>query len=256
MNKKGIIVTCVAAFAAVIVAAWGGYVFCTQVHIEDAKPPVLVPFYIVLVLLAAFVDELIHEGGHLLMGACCSMGMKVPKIRVFRSSSIDVYPTGAKRMRLRMILTAGAGLFFDLIIIAFGVIALLAPSVPAPFAVLMPYALYSFIINVVPMECAGGKNDGLVIWELITNQPTAQVLLAILRVQGLTHAGMPLKEVDESLLLDVPQVQEDDINFIILTQLRYEYYLAKDDDSEAYKYFARYKELIDYLPSEYKEKHS
>ena len=67
------------------------------------------------------------------------------------------------------------------------------------------------------------------------------------------RSGTFLKDIDEGLLLDVPQLPEDDINFIILTQLRYEYYLAKGNDSEAYKYFMRYQQLIDYLPSAYKE---
>ena len=76
-------------------------------------------------------------------------------------------------------------------------------------------------------------------------------MFRILKIQGLVNGGLPLKEVDEALLLDVPQLPEDDLNFIILTQLRYEYYLAKDDDSTAYKYFLRYKDLIKYLPDEY-----
>jgi hypothetical protein len=66
------------------------------------------------------------------------------------------------------------------------------------------------------------------------------------------RTGTKLEEIDENLLLDLPQLPEDDINFIILTQLRYEYYLAKGNDSEAYKYFARYKDLIKYLPDGYK----
>jgi hypothetical protein len=73
-------------------------------------------------------------------------------------------------------------------------------------------------------------------------------MVNILRVQGQVNGGKNLADIDESLLFDLPQLPEDDINFIILTQLRYEYYLAKGNDSEAYKYFTRYKDLIKYLP--------
>lgn len=255
MKRKALptVITVVAAVIAVALAAWGGYVFCTQVEIGGETPElyVLIPVYVILIFLGAFVAELVHEGAHFLIGAFCSMGVKVPKIRIFKSSSVDVYPRGAKALKFRFVLTAGAGLFFDFLLVALGIIALAVPSVHPVFALTLPYAFYSFVVNVAPLQYAAGKTDGLVIVEALSKDPSSQVMFAILKVQGLVNGGVPLKEIDEGLLLDVPQLQEDDINFIILTQLRYEYYLAKDEDSEAYKYFLRYKELIRYLPSEY-----
>lgn len=250
-GKLSTVITVVAAVLAVMLAAWGGYMFCTQVTIADAQLYALIPIYIILILFGAFIDELVHEGAHFLVGAILGMGVKLPKIRIFKSSSVEMYPKGVKAMRLRFILTAAAGLFFDLLIIALGVIALTVPSVHAMFALGLPYAFYSFVINAVPLEYGAGKTDGLAVCEAIANGPSAQVMFAILKVQGMVNGGKLLKEVPESMLLDVPQIQEDDINFIMLTQLRFEYYEAKGNDSEAYKYFLRYKELIRYLPSEY-----
>ncbi|MCM1437858.1 MAG: hypothetical protein NC131_01420 [Roseburia sp.] len=253
MDKRALptIVTVAAAFSSAALAAWGGYVFCTQVKIADAQLYALIPVYLLLILLGALIDEFVHEGAHFLVGAICSMGVKPPKIRIFKSSSVEMYPKGDKAMRLRFIFTAAAGLFFDLLLIALGLIALLAPSVPPFFALVLPYAFYSFVINVAPLEYSAGKTDGLMVYEAIANKPTAQVMFAVLRVQGKVNGGLLLKEIDESMLLDVPQIQEDDLNFIMLTQLRCEYYEAKGNDSEAYKYFLRYKDLIKYLPSEY-----
>lgn len=255
MNKKALstAVTVIAAVLAAGLAAWGGYVFCMQVKINGDTPELyaLIPVYIILLFLGAFLDDLIHEGAHFLVGACCSMGVKVPKIRMFKSSSVEVYPKGAKAMRLRFTLTAAAGLFFDLLIIVLGIIAFAVPSVHPLFGIGLPYALYEFIINVVPMEYASGKTDGLSICEVLSKNDSAQVMIAVLKVQGLVNGGMFLREIDESLLLDVPQIQEDDINFIMLTQLRFEYYEAIGNDTEAYKYFLRYQDLIQYLPSEY-----
>lgn len=250
---KNKIVTIVGAVCAVAVAGVGGYVFCTQINIPDAKLYALIPVYIILLFFGAFVDEIIHEGAHLLLGVMCSMGVKIPKIRLFKSSSVEVYPKGAKNMKARMIVTAGAGLFFDLLIIAFGIISLCVKSVPIIFCVTLPYAIYTFIVNVAPLEYAAGKTDGLMLWELISNKPTAQVLLAILRIQGTVHAGVPIQDLPEENFFSVPQLPEDDLNFIILTQLRFEYYEAKGDDNKAYKYLARYKDLIQYLPEEYKK---
>ncbi len=253
MKKSSLptVITVVAAVLAVAIAVWGGFVFCTQVTIADAQLYALIPIYIILIVLGAFLDELVHEGAHFLMGAILSMGVKVPKIRIFKSSSVEMYPKGVKAMRLRFILTAAAGLFFDLLIIVLGIIALTVPSVPAFFALGLPYAFYSFVINVAPFEYAAGKTDGLAVIEAIRNNDSTKVMFAILKVQGMVNGGLLLREVPESMLLDVPQIQEDDINFIMLTQLRCEYYEAKGNDSEAYKYFLRYKEIIRYLPSAY-----
>lgn len=252
-NVLPTVITVVAAVLGVALAAWGGYVFCTTVKIGGETPELyaLIPVYIILVILGAFIDEIVHEGAHFLVGAMCSMGVKPPKIRIFKSSSVEMYPKGVKAMRLRFILTAAAGLFFDLLIVVLGIIALTVPSVHSLFALGLPYAFYSFVINAVPLEYPAGKTDGLMVWEAVRNTPSAQVMFAVLKVQGQVNGGLLLREVDESLLLDVPQIQEDDINFIMLTQLRCEYYEAKGNDSEAYKYFLRYKDLIRYLPSEY-----
>ena len=253
MKKKSLptVITVVAAILAVVLAVWGGYVFCTQVTIADAQLYALIPIYVRLILLGAFISELVHEGAHFLVGAMLAMGVKVPKIRIFKSSSVEMYPKGVKAMRLRFILTAAAGLFFDLLIIALGIIALTVPTVPAFFALGLPYAFYSFVINAVPLEYGAGKTDGLAVIEAIKNDDSTKVMFAVLKIQGMVNGGKLLREVPESMLLDVPQIQEDDINFIMLTQLRCEYYEAVGNDSEAYKYFLRYKEIIRYLPGEY-----
>lgn len=249
---KNKIVTAVAAVLAIAFAAVGGYVFCTTTTIE-AELYAIIPVYLVLLLVGVFVEEFVHEGAHFMVGGICSMGVKPPKIRLFKSSSVELCPKGVKGLKGRFLATVMAGLIFDLLLIAVGVIALAVPSVPALICFASPYALYSFIINVAPLEYGEGKTDGLVLLEMIKNEPTAQVLMNILKIQGYLRAGVLMSDLDEGLLLDVPQLPEDDINFIILTQLRYEYYLAKENDSEAYKYFMRYQQLIQYLPSAYKE---
>ena len=251
MKQK--IVLAVAIVASVLLAAWGGYVFCTQVEIEGFKELyALIPTYVVLVLLCAVTEETIHEGAHYIVGAILRMGVKLPQIRFFRSSSVEINPKGVKGLRARFVLTAGAGLFFDLLLIVWGVVSFAVPSVSPIYVALLPYAVYTFILNAAPLEYSGGKTDGLVICEALSGNDSSKVMLAVLRVQGMVNAGLPLKEVDENLLTDVPQVQEDDINFIILTRLRYEYYVAKGDEANAQKYFDRYNEIAQYLPDEYK----
>lgn len=245
-------------FAVVIVltaaiAAYCGYVFCIRSGIDGAGLEFLIPAYILSLVISVFLCDLVHEGAHMLVGLCCSMGVKKPKYRLFKSSSVEVNPKGDRAMRARIFVTTAAGLFINILLGAAGVIALFVPGVPKVLCAVLPYSFYTIAINIAPMECSDGKTDGLVLWELITSQDSAKVMLAILKVQGAVNSGTNLQDVDENLLFDLPQLPEDDINFIILTQLRYEYFLAKGNDSEANKYFTRYKDLIKYLPSGYSD---
>ncbi len=228
-----------------------GYVFCTRVVFEGAGLESLVPAYIILLFLSIIFSDLVHEGAHLLVGVCCNMGIKPDKYRIFRTSSVNVYPKGARGMRGRMIATASAGIVVNFACLVLGIISVCVPGVSAVFCILLPYSAYIFLINAVPDDRNGAKNDGMIVWELITNADSAAVMLQILRIQGMVRTGTKLADVPEAMFFDVPQLPEDDINYIILTQLRYEYYLERGNDSEAYKYFLRYKDLIDYLPSEY-----
>jgi hypothetical protein len=238
----------------VALAAVCGYVFCTQLNIEDGGLPALIGVYIVTLLISMVVVDVVHEGGHFIVGSIAKMGVKMPKIKIFKSSSVEVDPKGEKHIKGRMLATTLSGCIFTLLLIILGVISLAVPSVTCVFCVVLPFSFYNFCVNILPFEYSSGKTDGLVAWEIIKNEPTAQVMLAILRVQGLVNSGTKLENIDESLLMDLPQLPEDDINFIILTQLRYEYYSACGKDSEAYKYFMRYKDLVQYLPSGYTQK--
>lgn len=252
MKQK--LVIALAAVTAVLLSAWGGYVFCMQVNIVGFdKLYALIPTYIVLLAVCAVIAELLHEGGHYIVGAILKMGVRLPQMRFFRSSSVEINPKGVKGLRARFVITAGAGLFLDLVLIAVGVVALTVPQVTPIYGAFLPYATYAFIVNVAPLEYSGGKTDGLVIVEALSNSDSSKVMFAVLRVQGLVNSGVPLKDVEESVIIDVPQVQEDDINFIILTQLRYEYYLAKGDEEKAQKYLSRFNELKQYLPEGYRE---
>ncbi|MGN0818284.1 MAG: hypothetical protein ACI4L9_04875 [Candidatus Coproplasma sp.] len=244
----------VTAVVSVALAAYCGYVFCTQTHIEGVGLESLIPAYFVLLFLSILFSDFAHEGMHYLVGLCCMMGVTMPKIKLFCPSSLTVCPKGAKHIKGRMLATASAGLIINLLCAVVGIIALFAPQVPAFLCVIAPYSIYSFAVNVAPFEYSDGKTDGLVVWELLSGADSAKVMLVILRVQGMMRSGVKLADIPESMLFEVPQLPEDDINFIILTQLRYEYYLEKGNDSEAYKYFMRYKELVEYLPSEYKDK--
>ena len=245
----------VAFIVGLALAAYCGYVFCVSgfTHPEDTIFFIIFFAVIYLVLLLVFfvVCDIIHELAHFIVGRCLKMGTRFPKYRPLKSSFTEVNPKGERHMRARMIATVSAGLVATALLAALGVCALFIESIPIIFLAVLPYSAYSLILNAAPVEYRSGKTDGLVLCELIALSDSARVMLAVLRVQGLLNEGTALKDIDKSLLFGLPQLPEDDINFIVLTQLRYEYFSAVGDEEQAKAYLGRYNELKQYLPEGY-----
>lgn len=242
-----------ATVMALALAVLCGYIFCVRSVFARSGSMIAVAAYIIFLAASIPVCDLLHEGGHLLVGACCKMGVKLNKYRPFAPSSVDVSPTGERSMRGRMIAVALAGLALNAACCVLGAVAACFSGVFCVFCVILPYSLYLLVINGVPDDRNGAVNDGMLAHGLISRSDAALVMLAILRVQGMVNGGMKLKDVPEECLLNVPQLPEDDINFIILTKLRYEYYLARGDMQSAEKYLSRYQSIKQYLPAEYRQ---
>lgn len=197
------------------------------------------------------VTSLLHELGHVLFGAISRIHAKITLKSVlsfFKPSSCEIIPKTEHSIKKRLIATTIGGLVINLIFIIIGVLALIVSAIPTYIAIIMPASFYLFAINLVPLETGNGKTDGLVIAELIKNTDCAKVMLAVLTVQAQVLNGKPIKEVEEKLLFDLPQIQEDEPAFISLTELRAEYFAAKGDTANAQKYKSRFEQLKkDYL---------
>lgn len=232
-------------------AAYCGYVFCDRLSYYGYNVWLLAAFYVLTVVTFSVVCDLVHELAHFAVGRLLKMGTKKPEYRPLGSSSVEVSPRVFKGLRARMIVTAAAGPFSTLLFVALGVCTLAIPSIPQVYVIVLPYSAFLFLYNALPVEYACGKSDGLVIKELVKCDDSARVMLAVLKVQGMVNAGTSLKDVDKSLLFDLPQLAEDDVNFIVLTELRYEYFKALGEEEEAAKYLKRYEEIKCYLPEGY-----
>ena len=95
----------------------------------------------------------------------------------------------------------------------------------------------------MPFDFDNGKTDGRIVAELIKLTDSAKVTLAVLTVQAQILQGKKIEEIDENLLFGVPQIAEDDLSFISLTELRYEFFKAKGDSENAEKWKTRFEEL-------------
>lgn len=230
----------------IISLALGGY--CVYVSFTARGIWACIPADIALLLLFFPLASILHEVGHMLFGLTVKIKVFSLRIRVFNSSSVKIVPKTDKNLKGRMIFTSLGGLAFNLLFIALGTVALFVKAVPAEISLVLPASFYLSAFNAIPLETDGGKTDGRVLQELINNEDSAKVMLAVLTVQAQVLNGKPIEEIDESLLFGVPQIREDDINFIALTELRYEHFKAKGDTQNAEKYLNRFNELKDYLP--------
>lgn len=112
----------------------------------------------------------------------------------------------------------------------------------------LPIGAYSFCGNALPSSSEGIRNDGAVLYGLKKGDDESKVMLAILCVQSELYNGKTPSEIDDKFYFDVPQIQEDSLNFIMLLNARYAYYLDKEDFENAKAVSDRLEKLIDYMP--------
>ena len=196
------------------------------------------PCYAAVILSLPFSSAM-HELGHMLFGFAVKI-KAVPHFSVLGSSSCKIIPKTDKNLRKRLIVTTIGGPVINLL---FFIGAIVAICFSIEYSVLLPASWYLLIINLVPTEYPSGKTDALVLSELISNDNTAKVMLAVLTVQAQVLNGKPIAEVDEQLLYGVPQIIESEESFIALTELRYEYFKAKGETDKAEQYKARFEKL-------------
>ena len=111
-----------------------------------------------------------------------------------------------------------------------------------------PISVYYFFGNLLPMINEGVRNDGAVYFGIKRKENSMLVALNISRIHANLYQGKSPSEIDSALYFDLPQLPEDDLNFIMLLDLRYEYYLDSGDTENAIKTLNRLQTLEDYMP--------
>lgn len=201
-----------------------------------------------LITLAIFVAQFLlsvvmHELGHMLFGAFSKIKAR-PTFKLFAPSSVGIIAKTDKGLAWRVALTALGGCIVNLLFALFGIIALETPFLPTYLAAAGVNSLYMAALNIVPFISNGNKSDGEVFKEIITDEPEAKVLLAVLKVQVQLNSGKPLSEIDKSLLFDVPVIREDDQAFIALLKLRQMLFEATGDKESAADCQKRFDDIV------------
>ena len=161
-------------------------------------------------------------------------------------SSPEVVAKGLKKMTF-------GGLFFSFLLTLVGVISFVIQGLPVYvfllLAMFLPVGAYVFLGNAVPYYADGVRNDGAVLKGLRKNDAVSQVCVGVLKIQAMLYNGYAPSEIEESCYFDLPVIQEDDVNFIMLLNLRYLYYLDKEDYLNAKKVNDRLSMIAEHFSS-------
>ena len=98
---------------------------------------------------------------------------------------------------------------------------------------IVPYTVYLFVLNVLPLEYPQGKTDVGVLVGVQKGGDAEKNMLSAMEIQGQLSEGKTFSEIEETWYMDVPQLCEDEPLFAVLWDLKYHYYLDKNDLEKA-----------------------
>ena len=229
-------------------------------------------FYAIGIVVAGFICTLFHELSHLISGkingfAFISISVwffswtkvknKIKFSFIFPKESAGQTTMVAKHtenLALRFKKMTLAGFVSTIFLTLIGTIVFIIQMpmwLYCIFSMFLPIGAYCLFGNALPMQNNGVKNDGAVLLDIKKNNNSFIVLNSILSIQSELYNGKTPGEIDSKLYFDLPQLPEDDINFALLLDARYYYYLDIKDYDNAQKCSDRLLSLEEYLPNEY-----
>ncbi len=212
-----------------------------------------------------------HELGHVAFGLaanmeyvyvkcfCLKFYVKNGKTRFgfaspFAADQTQMLPKSGGNMQKRAIrYTLGGEIFGGaLFALLFVAAVLLTAFVSAPYKLwgMLPYVGYLFFLNLPPLEYASGKTDMCVYRGLKKGKAAEKNMLAAMEIQGRLYEGYTFSEVDEKYYFDLPQLPEDEPLFAVMEDLRYRYFLEKNDYDKAAERLNRLAQAQAYLSAE------
>ncbi|MBR2441511.1 MAG: hypothetical protein IKB20_00350 [Clostridia bacterium] len=238
-------VLCTLLFAAGFVAV---FYFAWQKGVDEGISALA--YFAVSLFLAPFI----HELGHACFASAANMQIlyckffcfkiyrKKGKLKVgfaspFAPEQTQVIPKSGGHMKKRASAYTLGGLIFSGVFLAL----ILTPAIwlacighfKGSLFGLVPYTGYLFLLNILPVEYAGGKTDTLVFRGIKKGYDTEKVMLSAMEIQGELYAGKSFAEIDEGLYFDLPQLCEDEPLFAVILDLRYRYFLEKEEYEKA-----------------------
>lgn len=223
-----------------------------------------------MVLSVVFVPVL-HELGHLFFARLANMEWVLVQcfcfqferkngkkhfrfVSPFAADQTQVLPkTGGNMQRRAEKYTLGGLIFSGITVVLLlggGLLYALLGKTNFAFWGALPYAAYLFLLNVAPLQYAGGKTDALVFVGIKKGAPAEKNMLAAMEIQGNLYEGKSFGEVPEKVYYDLPQLAEDEPLYAVMLDLRYRYHLERGEIERAADCLNRLALSQEYLPDE------
>ena len=236
----------------------------------DAVIDTLIAFAISL-----FLAPAMHELGHASFACaarmqvvyskffCFKIFRKGKKIKLrfaspFAADETQVIPKSGGNMQKRTAWYALGGLLFSgaflAVILAGAIVLACLGYFKGALWGLVPYVGYLFLLNLLPAEYASGKTDMLVYQGIKKGYDAEKNMLSAMEIQGQLYAGKSFAEIDGNWYFDTPQLCEDEPLYAVMLDLRYRYFLEKEDYENAADCLNRLAQSQAYLPEAEVEK--
>ncbi len=215
-----------------------------------------------------FLAPVLHETGHIAFAK--GAGMEIVYVKAlcfalekrsgkwkfrfaspFAPDETQVVPKSGENMQNRALRYTAGGLVFSgvlfILLLIFAV--LLSVLVKTPFKLwgMCIYTGYLFLLNVAPFEYASGKTDSLVYRGIKKGYDSERVMLSAMTVHGEAYAGKRYGEIEEKYYFDLPVLAEDERLFTLITELRYRYFVDREDFKNGAKQLNRLASLQAYM---------
>lgn len=226
-------------------------------------------------ILWAVVNTVAHELGHVRAGK--KNGFRFVSMRIafllFKKENGKIYadftgfadelgstemvPENTENLGERFVKMTRGGLTGNVVLLAVSLVPLfLTAFLPfwlyAVWAILLPVSLYFVFGNGLPMTSDGIKNDAAVAYGIKHGCDSEKVMLSLLCVHAALTEGKRPAEIDEKYYFDVPQLPENDLNYLLLLDARYVYYLDKEDFENAKATADRLESMLGDMPKSYR----
>ncbi len=273
MSKKINIINNVLSFVITLALLVFTVMYCNDKFVSGDNGMQIVLFLAIGAVVAGVLSTLLHETGHLIAAKCKGFAVvsfaflffrwkRVKNKTVFEfilpreeAGSVELIAKTTEHLSSHFAAVTVAPLIATLVLTLVGVVPFFVPKLPfqvfCTWVMLLPIGAYSFLGNALPMKSGGVNNDGAVLLELKKDTASAKVLLSLMSIQSELFNGKTPGEIDEKLYFDLPQLPEDDLYFIMLSDARYNYYLDKQDYASAHSVCERLQTLVDYMPKSY-----
>lgn len=271
MSKKVNLINSIISMMITLGLVFVSTFFCNK-FFTNSKLYVVVIFMILGAVVAGFIATLFHELGHLIVGKknnFAFISITVWFLKWYKRGNkihfdfVGITDAGGvtemiakstdniKKNFYKMTL---GGILFTLIAIVFGVMPFVLPKFSMPFfaffSMFLPIGAYCLLENALPMSNNGARNDGAVLWGLNKDDAESKVVLSILSIYSELYNGKMPSEVNKDYYFNVPQLAEDNLNFVLINNLRYDYYLDLGDFENAKKTTERLEMVYDYFSKE------